>query len=52
MSLLLQCQGMSHWIFLRHGESRANRERWLSGHVDIGLTERGREQARQAGRFF
>lgn len=50
MSLLLQCQGMSHWIFLRHGESRANRERWLSGHVDVELTERGREQAREAGR--
>ena len=40
----------THWIFLRHGESRANVERWLSGHVDVELTERGREQARVAGR--
>jgi len=37
-------------VFLRHGESRANREGWLSGHVDVELTERGREQARAAGR--
>jgi len=37
------------WVFLRHGESRANKERWLSGHVDVELTEAGREQARAAG---
>jgi len=41
---------MSRWIFLRHGESRANREGWLSGHIDVELTEVGREQAREAGR--
>ncbi len=40
---------MSRWVFLRHGESVANRERWLSGHVDTPLTDLGRQQAREAG---
>jgi len=40
------------WIFLRHGESRANVGRWLSGHVDVELTARGQEQARAAGRLL
>lgn len=34
-----------HW-FVRHGESVANRERWLAGHRDVALTERGVAQAR------
>ena len=41
---------MRRWIFLRHGESVANAEGWLSGQVDTPLTERGRDQARQAAR--
>ena len=40
---------MARWTFVRHGETRANAERWLSGWVDVGLTERGRGQARRAG---
>ena len=41
---------MGDWILLRHGESVANRERWLAGSVETPLSERGREQARAAGR--
>lgn len=37
---------MARWGFVRHGESRANAERWLSGHIDTPLTDRGRAQAR------
>ena len=39
---------MTRWIFIRHGESVANRERWLSGHRDAPLTPKGREQAANA----
>lgn len=41
---------MPTWIFLRHGESVANAEDWLSGHLDAPLTDRGRAQADAAGR--
>ena len=34
------------WIFLRHGESIANADGWLSGHCDVALTPKGEEQAR------
>ena len=40
---------MPGWVFLRHGQSEANAEGWLSGHVDTPLTSLGREQAREAG---
>lgn len=33
-------------VFVRHGESLANREGWLAGHQDPPLTEQGRTQAR------
>jgi broad specificity phosphatase PhoE len=33
------------WIFVRHAQSEANVGGWLSGHVDVGLTDLGREQA-------
>ncbi len=39
---------MGVWHFVRHGESVANAGRWLAGHVDAPLTDRGREQARAA----
>ena len=38
---------MSQWYFVRHGESVANSEGWLAGHIDSPLTLRGREQARR-----
>jgi probable phosphoglycerate mutase len=37
---------MARWIFVRHGESVANKEGWLAGHRDAPLTEVGRGQAR------
>ena len=40
---------MSRWIFLRHGESEANRDRVFSGHQDVPLTAKGESQAREAG---
>ena len=39
---------MPGWIFLRHGQSQANVERWLSGWVDSPLTELGQQQAAEA----
>lgn len=41
---------MSTWTFVRHGESVANAEGWLSGHRDVALTDKGREQALQVHR--
>lgn len=41
---------MNTWVFLRHGESTANRARQLSGWEDVALTALGRSQARDAGR--
>lgn len=40
---------MSLWVFLRHGESEANKARQFSGHQDVALTELGRHQANTAG---
>jgi glucosyl-3-phosphoglycerate phosphatase len=36
---------MSTWYFVRHGQSVANKEGWLSGHVDTELSPLGLEQA-------
>ncbi len=33
------------WVFVRHGQSVANAERWFSGHVDTPLTPVGQAQA-------
>ena len=35
------------WHFVRHGQSVANAEGWVAGHVDTPLTELGKHQARQ-----
>jgi broad specificity phosphatase PhoE len=34
------------WLFVRHGQSVANEEGWLSGHIDVPLSGHGRDQAR------
>ena len=39
-------------ILVRHGESEGNRDRTFTQHVDVALTERGREQARLAGDYI
>lgn len=36
---------MARWALVRHGQSVANVERWLSGHEDVELTDQGRAQA-------
>lgn len=38
-----------NYIFLRHGQSVANAEGWLSGWEDVTLTASGEEEARIAG---
>jgi broad specificity phosphatase PhoE len=40
---------MPRWVFLRHGESEANRIRCVTGQSDSPLTDVGREQAAAAG---
>lgn len=39
----------SHLILIRHGESEYNALGLWTGRTDVGITERGREQARRAG---
>lgn len=39
---------MPIWTFVRHGQSVANREGWLAGHLDAPLTEQGRAEAEAA----
>lgn len=41
---------MKQIILLRHGESQWNLENRFTGWTDVDLTERGREEAREAGR--
>lgn len=44
---------MSHeLILLRHGQSTWNLENLFSGWTDVGLTEQGEEEARNAGRLM
>lgn len=42
-------ESTQRWIFLRHGESTANAAGTLSGHLDVGLTAKGKTQADAAG---
>lgn len=41
---------MRQLILLRHGESQWNRENLFTGWTDVDLSERGREESREAGR--
>lgn len=40
---------ISRFIFVRHGESTANKDRIMSGRIDVDLTEKGVEQAQSVG---
>jgi 2,3-bisphosphoglycerate-dependent phosphoglycerate mutase len=39
-------------VLLRHGESTWNRENRFTGWTDVDLSERGREEAKEAGRLL
>ncbi|MBM3777344.1 MAG: 2,3-diphosphoglycerate-dependent phosphoglycerate mutase [Acidimicrobiia bacterium] len=43
---------MHRLVLLRHGESTWNRENRFTGWTDVDLTEKGREEAREAGRLL
>ena len=43
---------MHKLVLLRHGESIWNKENRFSGWKDVGLTETGVEEARQAGKLL
>jgi 2,3-bisphosphoglycerate-dependent phosphoglycerate mutase len=43
---------MYRLVLIRHGESIWNRENRFTGWTDVGLTDRGLEEARQAGRLM
>src|SRR6185295_1619840 len=43
---------MKTLVLLRHGESTWNKENRFTGWTDVDLTERGREEAAEAGRLL
>ena len=43
---------MKRLVLLRHGESQWNRENRFTGWTDVDLTDKGREEAREAGRLM
>jgi 2,3-bisphosphoglycerate-dependent phosphoglycerate mutase len=43
---------MHKLVLLRHGESTWNKENRFTGWTDVDLTEKGREEAREAGRLL
>ena len=43
---------MKKLVLLRHGESTWNKENRFTGWTDVGLTEKGRDEAVQAGRLL
>ena len=43
---------MNNLILVRHGQSLWNKERRFTGWADIGLTEHGKSEARQAGQLI
>jgi 2,3-bisphosphoglycerate-dependent phosphoglycerate mutase len=43
---------MLRLVLLRHGESAWNRENRFTGWTDVDLTEKGRDEAREAGRLM
>lgn len=43
---------MTEFVFLRHGESEGVRNHTLQGHMDLPLTDHGRDQIRQLARYW
>jgi broad specificity phosphatase PhoE len=52
MSDLRAIEGDASFYFIRHGESEGNRAGLMQGRNPSTLTERGREQAREAGHWL
>ena len=49
MGRLQKGKGMATLVLVRHGQSQWNLENRFTGWVDVPLTDRGREEAKQAG---
>jgi 2,3-bisphosphoglycerate-dependent phosphoglycerate mutase len=43
---------MNKLVLLRHGESVWNKENWFTGWTDVGLSEKGLQEAGEAGRIL
>lgn len=43
---------MKKLVLVRHGESQWNKENRFTGWVDVDLSERGIEEAKEAGKIF
>jgi len=39
-------------VVIRHGESVWNKENIFTGWIDVGLSEKGEEEARKAGKLL
>ena len=50
--ILCKCTSIHRWFFLRHGESECNLKEQFTGWEDSGMTPKGFEQARKAGRYL
>lgn len=55
MNLKRECGALERpvtWIFVRHGQTVANRDGLVQGRQGAGLTDEGREQALRAGNYL
>ena len=43
---------MNNLILVRHGQSQWNLERRFTGFYDVGLTQKGRDEAEYAGKLI
>ena len=43
---------MKKLVLIRHGESEWNKENRFTGWTDVELSQKGREEARQAGQLL
>lgn len=43
---------MKKLVLVRHGESQWNKENRFTGWTDVDLSERGIEEAKEAGKIF
>ncbi len=43
---------MKHLILIRHGQSEWNQQKRFTGWVDVGLTDKGKAEAKKAGKLI